>query len=83
MVEPQKTALIRDLAFILAMMLFPCYANSGSPIITPPVPNILKYLDPHMIYFNFAEIFGPLEQIFLIHLDPFEIIFPLNLYSTL
>ena len=29
------------------------------PFLVPPGPNISKYLDPRIIYFNFTEIFGP------------------------
>ena len=51
--------------------------------LVPPSRNILKYLDPQIVYFNFVEIFGPPEQNFLIYLGPFEIFYPpLNLHST-
>ena len=29
------------------------------PYLVPPGPNISKYLDPRIIYFKLAEIFGP------------------------
>ena len=35
-----------------------CHKKNGPPIFGPPGPNISKYLDPRIIYFNFAEIFG-------------------------
>ena len=33
--------------------------ENQTPIFSSPGPNILKYLDPRIIYFNFAETFGP------------------------
>ena len=47
-----------------------------------PGPNISKYLDPRIIYFNFAGIFGPPEQKFLKCLDLLEIFYPLIILST-
>ena len=35
-----------------------------------------------IIYFNFLDVLGLLEQKFLIYLKPFEFFIPLNLYST-
>ena len=34
-----------------------CHTKSGAPILVPSSPNISKYLDPLIIYFNFNEIF--------------------------
>ena len=36
-----------------------CHKKTGPPILVSPCPNISKYLDLRIIYFNFAEIFGP------------------------
>ena len=55
-----------------------CHAKNGSPYLVPPGPNISKYLGPQIIYFKFAEIFGPPELKFLNYLDPFEIFYPLS-----
>ena len=55
-----------------------CHAKCGSPYLVPPGPNISKYLDPQIISFNFAEIFGPPELKFLNYLDRLEIFYPLS-----
>ena len=36
-----------------------CHKKTGPPIFGSPGPNISKYLDPRIAYFNFAEIFEP------------------------
>ena len=59
------------------MHVMSCHKKTGPPFLVPPGPNILKYLDPRIIYFNFAEIFGPPEQKFLKYLDHLEIFYPL------
>ena len=57
--------------------------KSGLQFLVPPGPNLSKYLDPQIIYFNFVETFGTPEQKFLINLDPFEIFYyALNLHSA-
>ena len=33
--------------------------DNWTPYFSSPGPNISKYLDPRIIYFNFDEIFGP------------------------
>ena len=48
-VEPIKSVLLR-----------PVTRKQDPPFLVPPGPNISKYLDPPVIYFNFAKIFGPL-----------------------
>ena len=37
----------------------PVTRKPDPPFLVPPGPNISKYLDPRIIYFNFVEIFGP------------------------
>ena len=39
-----------------------CHVKSGPPIFSSPGPNISKYLDPQIVYFNLIEIFGLPEQ---------------------
>ena len=46
------------------------------PYLVLPSPNISKYLNLRIIYFNFAEIFGPPELKFLNYLDCLEIFYP-------
>ena len=38
-----------------------CHKKNQTPIFSPPGPNVSKYLDPQIIYFKFAKIFGPPE----------------------
>ena len=62
-----------------------CHAKTGPHNFCSPDPNISKHLDTQIIYFNFAEIFRPLELKFLKYLDRFEIFYPpsvLNQIST-
>ena len=59
-----------------------CHAKSGPPYLVPPGPNISKYLDPWIIYFKFAEIFGPPELKFLNYLDPLEIFYPPIIFNV-
>ena len=53
-----------------------CHAKSGPPYLVLPAQNISKYLNPRIIYFDFAEIFGPPELKFLNYLDCLEIFYP-------
>ena len=56
--------------------------GTGSPIFSSPCPNIWKYLYPRIIYFKFAEIFGPLEQTFQEYLDLLKIEYFIPHYFT-
>ena len=53
-----------------------CHVKSGPPCLVLSGPNISKYLDPRITYFNFAEIFGPPELKFLNYLDHLKIHYP-------
>ena len=43
---------------VIGLQSVSCHVKSGPPIFSSPGPNISKYLDPRIIYFNFVEIFG-------------------------
>ena len=53
-----------------------CHAKSGPPNFSSPGPNISKYLDPRIVYFNFVEIFGPPRTKISDIFGPFEIFYP-------
>ena len=56
--------------------------ENQTPIFSFPGPNILKYLDPRIIYFNFAETFGPPEQKILKYLDHLEMFYPTRYFKS-
>ena len=53
-----------------------CHKETGPPILVPAVQIYRNIWTPWIIYFNFAEIFGPPEQKFLKYLDLLEIFYP-------
>ena len=40
------------------LALLSWHMKSGPPFLVPLNPNMLKYLEPQIIYFNLVEIFG-------------------------
>ena len=55
-----------------------CHVKSEPPYLVSPIQIYQNIWTPQIIYFNFVEIFGPLEQTFLMYLDPFEIFYLLE-----
>ena len=64
--------------------MYACGLSQGNrtPILVPPVQIYQNIWTPQIIYFNFAEIFGPPEQKFLKYLDLREIFYPPIILST-
>ena len=62
---------------------WPVTRKPDPPFLVPPAQIYRNIWTPRIIYFNFAEIFGPPEQKFLKYLDLLEIFYPPSFYQPI